>query len=162
MADNLIFSDKEAAFLEELVRQNVRFMIVGLSAAALQGAPVVTQDVDLWFADLSDPGIKKALKKVGGIYVPPTANTPPLLGGEAVKLFDIVVHMHGLGTFQEEEKHTLSILLGTTRVKVLSLESIIKSKKALRRQKDKLVLPVLSDALITIKETGGLQKKRDQ
>jgi hypothetical protein len=60
---NLIFGDKEATFLRELIRQKVDFMIVGLSAAALQGAPVVTQDVDLWFKDLSDPGIKKALKK---------------------------------------------------------------------------------------------------
>jgi hypothetical protein len=28
--------------------------------AALQGAPVVTQDVDLWFEDLGDPGIREA------------------------------------------------------------------------------------------------------
>ena len=65
MQKNLIFGDKEATFLRELIRQKVDFMIVGLSAAALQGAPVVTQDVDLWFKDLTDPGIKQALKKVG-------------------------------------------------------------------------------------------------
>ena len=46
MADSLIFGDREAEFLKELVRQKVEFMIVGLSAAALQGAPVVTQDID--------------------------------------------------------------------------------------------------------------------
>ena len=102
MDKNLIFTENEAEFLKELVRQKVDFMVVGLSAAALQGAPVVTQDVDLWFGDLSDPGIKKALKKVKGSYVPPSTNNPPLFTGKAVKLFDIVVHMHGLNNFEKE------------------------------------------------------------
>ena len=56
MRKNLIFDDKEVAFLRELKRRKVQFMIVGLSAAALQGAPVVTQDIDLWFRDLEDRG----------------------------------------------------------------------------------------------------------
>ena len=71
MADPLIFGDREIEFLKELVRQKVEFMIVGLSAAALQGAPVVTQDIDLWFRRLPDPGIEKALKKFNGSYIPP-------------------------------------------------------------------------------------------
>ena len=64
MADPLIFGDDEIEFLKALVREKVDFMIVGLSAAALQGAPVVTQDIDLWFRQLPDPGIERALKKV--------------------------------------------------------------------------------------------------
>ncbi len=47
MEENLIFTDEEAEFLRELVRQKVDFMIVGLSAAALQGAPVVTQEPEV-------------------------------------------------------------------------------------------------------------------
>ena len=154
MQKNLIFGDKEATFLRELIRQKVDFMIVGLSAAALQGAPVVTQDVDLWFEDLTDPGIKQALKKVGGAYVPPTGMNPPMFAGDAVNLFDIVEHMHGLDEFGKEKEHVLQITLGRTKVMVLALERIIKSKKATGRQKDKLVLPVLSDALTAIRESG--------
>jgi hypothetical protein len=157
---NLIFGEKEATFLKELIKQKVDFMIVGLSAAALQGAPVVTQDVDLWFKDLKDPGIKKALKKVGGIYVPPTGVNPPMFVGHAVNLFDIEVHMHGLGEFEKEEKSALQISLGRTKVLVLPLEKIIKSKKATGRQKDKLVLPVLSDALTTIRESSPAIKNK--
>jgi len=41
--------DAELKFLQALSTRGVRFMIVDLSAAALQGAPVVTQNVDLWF-----------------------------------------------------------------------------------------------------------------
>ena len=36
----------------------------------------VTQDIDLWFKDLSDPNLMEALKKVGGVYVAPTGSTP--------------------------------------------------------------------------------------
>jgi hypothetical protein len=52
--------------------QGVPFLILGLSAAALQGAPVVTQDVDLWFERLDDPRLTAALQQVNGAYVPPT------------------------------------------------------------------------------------------
>ena len=153
MAENLIFSDKEISFLRELVRQDVDFMIVGLSAAALQGAPVVTQDVGLWFKDLASAGIKKALKKVSGAYVAPSAINTPMFAGEAVKLFDIVVHMHGLGDFEQEKNNALRVRLADFDIAVLSLERIIQSKKATGRAKDKLVLPVLKDALTAIKES---------
>lgn len=160
MGNNLIFGKKELEFLRELTRQNVEFIIVGLSAAALQGAPVVTQDVDLWFKDLSHPGLKKALKKVGGIFVPSVGLNPPMLAGEAVKLFDIVTHMHGLAGFEEEKMQALTVALGKVKVTVLSLEQIIKSKKALKRQKDKLILPILKDALIAIRESDHQADKK--
>ncbi len=150
MRKDLIFGDREAEFLRELVRQGVDFMIVGLSAAALQGAPVVTQDVDLWFRDLANPGIKRALRKIGCSYIPPIQAHPPMFEGDAVRLFDIVMHMHGLKSFADEEKNTVKVPLGRTKVKALRLDRIIASKRAAGRDKDKLVLPVLLDALRTI------------
>lgn len=158
MAKNLIFDQDEIAFLSELGRQRVDFIIVGLAAAALQGAPVVTQDVDLWFRDLDDEGIVKAVRKVGGAYVPPIALHPPMFAGKAVKLFDVVVHMHGLDSFDEESKSAVVLRLGRTRVKVLPLDRIIASKKALGRQKDKIVMKVLVDALKTGRAIG---RKKD-
>ena len=152
MAENWIFGDREAEFLKELIRQKVDFMIVGLAAAALQGAPVVTQDVDLWFRDLADTGIAKALKKVHGAYVPPMGHNPPMFAGDAVQLFDIVVRMHGLGAFEEEKEHLLKIPLGRFKVPVLKLERIIASKKAAGRDKDKLAMKVLRDALTAIQQ----------
>jgi len=155
VADPLIFGEREVEFLQELVRQKVEFMIVGLAAAALQGAPVVTQDVDLWFSELTQPGIAEALKKVHGSYVPPTASSPPMFAGRGISLFDIVDHMHGLGTFAEECKHTIKVPMGRTKIPILKLERIIASKKATGRTKDKLVLKVLSDALKTLRERTG-------
>ena len=55
MAAPLPFSESELRLLQVLLKRKVRFMIVGLSAATLQGAPVVTQDVDLWFENLGEP-----------------------------------------------------------------------------------------------------------
>lgn len=151
MPKNLIFTDKEAAFLKELVKQKVPFIVVGLAAATFQGAPVVTQDIDLWFKDLGDPRLKKALRKVGGIYVPPTIQNPPMFAGKNMELFDIVLTMDGLDDFTKESKHTVLIPLGRQKISVLSLDRIIKSKEAANREKDKLVIPILKEVLATIK-----------
>lgn len=152
MADSSIFGDRELEFLRELVRQKVEFMIVGLSAAALQGAPVVTQDIDLWFRELPDPGLERALRKVHGAYVPPTASTPPMLAGKGIELFDIVLNMDGLGEFDEEKKRAIRMPLGRIKVPVLGLDRIVASKTAAGREKDAIVLKVLTDALKAIQE----------
>ena len=81
MAEALPLSENELKLLASLVRHRVRFMIVGLSAAALQGAPVVTENVDLWFEDLSDPKLSLTLRAVGAAYLPPFDLNPPMLGG---------------------------------------------------------------------------------
>ena len=70
MAEQSPLTERELRFLRALSAHGVPFLIVGLSAAALQGAPVVTQDVDLWFERLDDPRLATALGQVGGAYVP--------------------------------------------------------------------------------------------
>lgn len=145
------FTDKEAAFLRALVDERVEFMVVGLAAAALQGAPAVTQDVDLWLADRSDPRFRQALRKVGASYIPPSMNTPPLVVGHGTELFDIVVTMHGLGPFEQEVKRAIKIRLGDVEIPVLPLERIIASKRAAGRPKDKAILPALEDTLRTLR-----------
>ena len=153
MPKNLIFTAKEAKVLKELVKHGVEFMIVGLSAANLQGAAVVTQDVDLWFKDLTDPNLKKALRKAGATYVPPVTSNPPMLVGTDVNFFDIVLTMDGLQDFDAELKNCVEIPLGSYKVKVLGLERIIASKKASNREKDEHTLPLLEDTLRVLKET---------
>jgi predicted nucleotidyltransferase len=151
VAEPALFSEAEARFLRALTDEGVEFLVVGLSAAALQGAPAVTQDVDLWFRDLADPGIRTALKKVGGVYVASTGSTPPMLVGPAVALFDVVVTMHGLESFAKEAARAVTVVIDGIRVKVLPLERIIASKKATNRPKDRAILPVLEDAAKTIR-----------
>lgn len=147
MADHTLFTTREEAFLEALVEERVQFLLVGLAAAALQGAPAVTQDIDLWFSGLSDPRFRRALDRVGAAYVAPGSSTPPLLAGGGTDFFDIVIHMHGLDGFEEEMKRSVRIRLGRIEVPVVPLERIIVSKQATGRPKDRAILPVLKDAL---------------
>lgn len=146
-----IFTEDERKFLEALVKNKVEFMLVGLAAATLQGAPVVTQDIDLWFSKLPTDNLLKALKEVGVKYIPPFGHSGPVFA--KAELFDIVLSMTGLGTYEEEVNNTILVSLGKNlKVKVLKLERIIESKKALNRPKDRLVLPVLEDVLQVIKK----------
>jgi hypothetical protein len=146
-----LFSDEEIRFLEELAIEKVDFMIVGLSAAALQGAPVVTQDIDLWIGHLDDAGFRRAIQKVGGAYVPSIGLNPPMLAGNAVRLFDLVLTMHGLDSFEDEAANAQRIKIGSRMVNVLPLDRIIHSKRTVNRPKDQMVIPILEDSLKIIR-----------
>jgi len=58
--------------------------------------------------------------------------------------------MHGLGTYDEEIENSIPIKLGGFTVRILSLDRIIKSKEAIHRPKDLLIIPILKDALATL------------
>lgn len=160
MAAPLPFSESEQRLLENLLKRRVRFMVVGLSAATLQGAPLVTQDVDLWFENLGEPKISQALQEVGAAYVPPSNFNPPMLAGTGAELFDIVLRMDGLGTFADEIKNCVTVPLGRQKLKVLSLDRILTSKIAANRAKDKLTIPVLRDALAATQTVKRRTKKK--
>jgi hypothetical protein len=61
MADSIL-TDGERRLLVELERRGVRYLVVGMSAALLQGARGATEDIDLWFEDLADPRIGEAVR----------------------------------------------------------------------------------------------------
>ncbi|MGH7970085.1 MAG: hypothetical protein ACREIC_15300 [Limisphaerales bacterium] len=143
----LPFAESELRLLRALLRRKVRFMVVGLSAATMQGAPVVTQDVDLWFETPGEDKMVRALIEVGAGYVPPSNINAPMLAGEGAELFDVVLRMDGLGSFAEELDNCVDVPLGRYTLKVLSLERILASKVAANRAKDALTIPVLRDAI---------------
>jgi hypothetical protein len=153
------FTDSEANLLRALVEEEVGFLIVGLAAAALQGAPAVTQDIDLWFRDLSAESFHRALKRAGVSFVSSSINNPPLLVGEGSELFAVVAHMHGLGTFEEEERRALRIEVGGVLVPVLPLDRIIESKRASGRPKDLAILPALEDTLRVLRSKKHPKKR---
>jgi hypothetical protein len=160
VAAPLPFSESELRLLGVLLKRKVRFMVVGLSAATLQGAPVVTQDVDLWFENVGEPKMSQALQEVGAAYLPPSNFNPPMLAGAGTELFDIVIRMDGLGTFADELKNCVEISLGRQKLKVLSLERILASKIAANRAKDKLTIPVLRDALAATQTVKRFVKRK--
>jgi len=155
VAGQLPFAEDEIRLLSALLAARVEFIVVGLSAATLQGAPVVTQDVDLWFADLSDPKVSQALQSVGAAYVPPSHLNPPMLAGDGAELFDIVLRLDGLESFEREYQNCVDVPLGEYLLKVLPLERVLASKVAANRQKDTLTIPVLRDVIRTKQVISG-------
>ena len=99
------------AFLQALINQNVQFMIVGQTAAILQGAIVATYDIDLWVRDLGGEKFLAAVKGAGAIYVSPvTAGfNPPMLAPKEFGVFDLVTNMSGLGSFDEELQFSIEL-----------------------------------------------------
>ncbi len=147
MADYAL-AEVERRFLAELRTRGVEFAIVGVSAALLQGAPIATQDIDLWFARLDDPRIGEAARAVGGIWLSGSFGMrPPGLGGALGDRFDVVTHMHGLGSFTDEMPNTIEIDLEGVPVRVLRLERIVASKRATGRPKDLAHIPALEAAI---------------
>jgi hypothetical protein len=68
MEDFSALTAGERALLEALNRHQVRFLLVGLSAAVLQGANSATRDIDLWFAN-TDPRLREAIREAKGVWV---------------------------------------------------------------------------------------------
>ena len=144
-------TDAERRFLVELEARGIVYMIVGLSAASLQGANTTTLDVDLWFESTSDPRLAEAARAAGGIWVSGFGMMPPQLGG-ALERFDLVNFMHGLERFAIELPRAKIVTVQGVSVRVLPLDRIIASKRAANRPKDRAVIPALEEALAAIED----------
>ncbi len=153
MAD-LAFTPAERIFLEALEELGVSYLIVGLSAAVLQGADTVTVDVDLWFADRTHPGIGEAARRAGGVWVPASFGMmPPMLGGAGLgDRFDVVLTLSGLEDFATEARDAIRLDVDGLSVPVLPLERVVHSKKTAGRAKDLAVLPALEAALAAARD----------
>ncbi len=144
MDDSLApLTELERAFLEALQARGVRFLVVGMSAALIQGVRGATEDIDLWFERLSDPAIAESARHVGGFVV--TRTQPPLLGGVGDR-FDVVTTMDGLPSFDDEYAGSVDVDLGV-HVKVLPLRRILVSKRAANREKDRLPIEQIERTL---------------
>src|SRR5262245_12481863 len=153
MEDFSAFTAGERALLEALNRHEVRYMVVGLGAAVLQGANTGTRDIDLWFENVSDERIGLAVREAGGIWISGNFGMrPPQIGGDSVgDRLDVVTHMHGLGAFADEYANAVEIEIDGIPLRVLPLERIIVSKSASKRSKDIAVLPALAEALAVLR-----------
>jgi hypothetical protein len=148
VADSLLESG-ERAFLLALDELGVPYLIIGAVAAVLQGAPVVTQDIDIWFADRADRRLHEAAQRAGGVFVPGHFGMMPAQvgGGGIGDRIDVVTTPQGLDDFTVEYGRSLALDLDGIPVRVLPLDRIIASKRAAGRPKDLAVLPALEAAL---------------
>jgi hypothetical protein len=144
---DVILTSAERALLEALNALGVRYLIVGMGAALLEGAPGTTQDLDLWFGQIVPDRLREAVDKAGGLYVPGFGLQPPAIGGEGLDRLDIVLTASGLDPFEIEFARARDYDLDGVPVKVLPLERVIVSKRAAKRLKDAAQIPMLEAAL---------------
>jgi predicted nucleotidyltransferase len=153
MADSIL-TTAERTFLAELSTRGVRFMVVGMSAALIQGARGATEDIDLWFEDLTDRRIGEAAREAGGLWVSGAFGmNPPRLAGDALsERFDVVTHMSGLGDFASEYGAVRFEDIEGVAIPLLPLRRILASKRAAGRAKDEALIHALEDALALIEQ----------
>jgi hypothetical protein len=140
--------ESERRLLQSLGGHGIRFIVVGLGAALIEGAPVATLDLDLWLERIDDPRLADAAAAAGGFWVSGFGMQPPSFGGEGLDRLDVVLTLHGLRTFEEEYAEALDRVIDGLPLKVLPLERIIVSKRATNRLKDRAALPVLEATLL--------------
>ena len=119
--------------IQSLGQEKIRFQLVGMSAAILQGVIVSTLDTDIW-VDLPERQyvrLMNVILKQGG-----TALAPTLYALSDGHLVNFLFTVHGLRGFEAEFKHAVDGKIEGQSVKVLPLEKILKSKKTIRRDKD--------------------------
>jgi hypothetical protein len=122
-----------------------------MTAAALQGAPVMTQDVDLLVRDTTKnrqklQTVAQVLGTGRAVALTELANVVTLIG--AALPVDIVFdHLPGALSFESVRSRSVKIEIGDCAATVASLEDIIASKEAAGRPKDRAQLPILRETL---------------
>ena len=146
--DDFALAPAERTLLESLNRQGVRFLIVGLGAAVLEGAPLATQDIDLWFERVEDVRIQAAAAEAGGFWISGFGVQPPAFGGPQLERLDVVLTAHGLEPFDVEYRDAIVHQVDGVAVYVLPLHRVIASKRSTGRPKDLAALPALEATLV--------------
>lgn len=142
-----VLTPAERALLAAFDATGVRYLIVGMGAALLEGATGTTQDLDLWFGSIDPERVGAAAREAGGFYTSGFGMQPPAIGGEGFDRIDIVMTAEGLAAFDVEYAAARQYDLEGIRVHVLPLGRVIASKRASNRPKDLAQLPILEATL---------------
>ncbi len=137
--------------LELLKKSNVDFILIGGFAGVVYGSTMVTQDIDLC-CDFSKDNLLKLQKALSSLH-PTHRQTPkriPLeLNENNCETFknlyldtdlgqlDCVSSVLGLGDYHKVLAQSQIVTDGNIQYRVLTIDSLIESKKALGRPRDK-------------------------
>ncbi|HPH64581.1 MAG TPA: hypothetical protein PLF40_02510 [Kofleriaceae bacterium] len=138
-------------FLVQLARAistaQLEVIVVGSMAAAIQGAPIMTQDIDLLIRDTPRNRTKLAAvaKQIGAAApqsISELSRVVSILGGASPVdvLFD---EISGGLTFASLRSRAVDVSIAGEHMLVASLDDIIASKTAAGRPKDNAQLPIL-------------------
>jgi predicted nucleotidyltransferase len=143
-------------FLVEVGRRlrevGLEAVLIGNAAAALQGAPVTTIDLDFLFRKTARNLAKlKAVAHALGATVLrpyyPVSDLYRLARDEDGLQVDFMGTIHGVRSFEGVRDRATVVEIDGIAIRVATLEDIIRSKKAARRPRDLAVIDVLEKAL---------------
>lgn len=135
-----------------LARQKLDAVLIGNAAAALQGAPVTTLDLDFMFrktpANLTR--LKRIARELDAVLLTPFYPASGLFrlsrDGDGLQ-FDFMSRVDGVRSFEGLKARAHEVSFGRHSLLVAGLEDIIRSKKAANRPQDRAVLPLLRKVL---------------
>lgn len=156
-----------AEILEHLAALEVEFVVVGMTAGILHGAPVTTVDVDIVHRRTSDNVFRllRALEGLDALYRHDPRKLRPdeshLRGPGHQLLSTTLGDLDCLGTIDEDcgyddllkDSDEMTLSSGRT-VRVLGLSALIDAKERSGRPKDLAALPVLRATLDELKKNG--------
>ena len=127
-------------------------VMIGNAAAALEGAPVTTIDVDFFFR--KTPANLRKLKKVARaldatILRPyyPVSDLFRVAAEDLALQIDFMATVHGMRSYNSVKSRAISVDVGGETFLVASLADIIASKRAANRPRDRAVLDALTTTL---------------
>lgn len=144
--------------LENLVKHRVRFVVIGGLAGNLRGSTTITHDLDVCYArdDENLSRLVRALKEAHARLRGAPSDIPFILDAKTLKRgdhftfvtdmgsLDILGHPSGIpGGYEELERAADQIDLGEFKVKVASIDDLIRMKRAAGRPKDLIEVEVL-------------------
>jgi hypothetical protein len=158
-----------AQIAQLLTKHSLDAVLIGNAAAALQGAPVTTIDVDFMFR--KTPANLRKLKAIAReldavVMCPfyPVSGLFRIVRDEDGLQLDFMSVIDGIRSFEGVRSRATAFPFTGGRLLVASLADIIKSKKAAGRPKDLAVLPLLESAHekapIAKGPTRGSQKRK--
>jgi len=139
-----------ARLLGALGAEEIRYQVIGMTAANLQGVPGSTIDVDLWL-DLPSRQYMTAVNLAVRQGAQVLRNTVVELSDGT--LVNFVYEVTGLPAFASVIGKARKMIWGGVEVPVLPLELIKKSKEAIRRPKDLLHIELIRQRLAVIRRT---------
>jgi hypothetical protein len=146
--------------LRALHRHEVDFFVVGGVAAQLEGAPILTLDLDILYDKTAEniDRLLAALQELKARYRDPAGRhiEPDRSKLETMRLhlfltelgaLDVLASIGNGLTYQDLASRTVLYELGEMQVRVLELAAVIETKEQANREKDRAVLPVLRQTL---------------
>lgn len=135
-----------------LAKHRLEAILIGNAAAALQGSPVTTADLDFMFRDTA-PNRRK-LKRVADDldavvlrpFYPASGLYRVVRDRDGLQL-DFMAKVDGVRSLASLRSRAVTVRFGRYEVVVASLADIIRSKKAVGRAQDRAVLPILRKTL---------------